>query len=430
MSWGGTIGQDKADGRWHLVVDTGCYNPLRTMHVNGFQLSHAVAEKAEGPYSFVGPALEGLGPTHYNPHMVEMPGGKWLLFFAGEPTPHLDGGVYACSGNETGTGAPPAPGPHNGTGKCSVDDCFSAFCVGWGVGWGEQQQQHDRGSASFSPNNATCIAAGCSWDPGFAACMPPLWASAKHSQIKVAIADGPGGPWENVTEVTLQNAAVLPNPGFIDNPSALVTADASSPSGYRITLAYRFPGNDTECGRKRCSPSVIGLATATDWRGPYTSVGGLHWPGRKAILPYLGEVGWCGEDAKSGCGCEDPTLFRGRNGSVHILVHKYEDDAQPGWPGLHAFSPDGSPGSWRGSSSPDKRGAYSYNVTWAEDGGGGSTLFRRRERPQLVTDPATFDPRWLVTGLEYHPHSPPGSSQQGGPTEYSLTLVQGVRGAQ
>lgn len=416
VSWGGTIGSpmSAADSRWHMVVDTGCYNPGRTMHMDGFQLSQAVSDLPEGPYTFVGPAIAGT--THYNPHMTEMPDGRWLLFFCGEPTPRLDFGVSACTGNETAN-PPAAPNPPLGAGNCSVDDCFSAFCEGWG----------DRGKVGAevgAPNNATCLAAGCAWDPGFAACMPPQWSSPRRSQIKVAIANSPAGPWKNITEVPLtRNAADLAgNPGFVDNPTALVTADAKSPSGYRVTLAYRFPGNDTDCSHPRCSPSVIGLASATDWRGPYTTISDLQWPGRKAVLPYIG-LHWAGPF--TGGGCEDPTLFAGRNGSVHMLVHKYEDDAPPGWPGLHAFSPDGSPGSWRVSNSPDGRGAYSYNISWED---GGCTVFRRRERPQLVTSPATGDPTLLVTGLEYQPSVPPPASR-GGPAEYSFTLVQSIRAA-
>ena len=87
-------------------------------------------------------------------------------------------------------------------------------------------------------------------------------------------------------------------------------------------------------------------------------------------------------------------------------------------PGLHAFSPDGSPGSWRVSMSPDGRGAYSYNISWQ---GGGWTKFSRRERPQLLTNSAG-DPKMLVTGLEYSPHSP--RAKHGGGTQYSFTLVQ------
>ena len=324
VSWGGTIGSSMtaADSRWHMVVDTGCYNPGRTMHVDGFQLSQAVSETPEGPYTFVGPAIEGT--THYNPHMTEMPDGRWLLFFCGEPTPRLDFGVSACTGNETAK-PPAAPSPPPlGAGNCSVDDCFSAYCVGWGDKGG-------LGAEARAPNNKTCLAAGCAWDPGFAACMPPQWSSPHRSQIKVAIANSPAGPWQNITEVPLtRNAADLAgNPGFVDNPTALVTADSKSPSGYRVTLAYRFPGNDTDCDHPRCSPSVIGLATATDWRGPYTTISGGQWPGRKAVLPYIG-LHWAGP--WTGGGCEDPTLFAGRNGSVHMLVHKYEDDAPPGWP--------------------------------------------------------------------------------------------------
>jgi subtilisin family serine protease len=67
--------------------------------------------------------------------------------------------------------------------------------------------------------------------------------------------------------------------GAADNPSPLVIPNASSPSGYTILLAFRFPGNDSWCGGPRCAPSVIGLATAEQWGGPYTSTGRADaWP--------------------------------------------------------------------------------------------------------------------------------------------------------
>lgn len=255
--------------------------------------------------------------------MTQMPDGRWLLFYAGEPTAHLEYGVSTCTGNETKQ--PSANRELRGTqgkGNCSVDDCWSAFCTGWG---------DKLGSQAGEPNNATCLAAGCAWDPGFASCMPPVWKEKGHSETKVAVAESPAGPWENVTDLLLIDGPFLPSQGFIDNPTAIVAVDASAPNGYRITLAFRFPGNDTDCDRARCSPSVIGLATATDWRGPYRVTSDLSWPGRKAVLPYLGSSGWCGPNKTQGCGCEDPTLFLGRNGSVHMLVHKYESDAEPGW---------------------------------------------------------------------------------------------------
>ena len=61
--------------------------------------------------------------------------------------------------------------------------------------------------------------------------MPPQWSAPRRSQIKVAIANGPAGPWQNITEVPLtRNAADLAgNPGFVDNPTVLVTADERVP---------------------------------------------------------------------------------------------------------------------------------------------------------------------------------------------------------
>ena len=419
VSWGGTIGQDDA-GQWHGVFDSSCYTPGHTMHVNGFTLSHGVSSTAAGPFSYVGPALSGehAGPTHYNPHLVALPGGKqWLLFFCGESTPHATS-EDRCTGNETKPGSAAAQVERElAAGNCTTANCWSSDCA----------------LATGGSNNKTCLASGCEWDPGFASCMPPRWSQPQASQIKVAISSSPAGPWTSVTDVLIADNAFLPVSGFVDNPSPLVLTDKTAPNGYKILLAYRMPGNDTNCGLSRCSPSVIGLAEATEWSGPYTAVGDLQWPGRKSVIPYLGESGWCPsvEDLakqlpgpyKEGCGCEDPSLFAGRNGSVHMLLHKYENDAKPGWPGLHAFSPDGSPGSWKVSRSPDKRGAYSFNVSWQTSGAQtvASTMFMRRERPQLLVDPLTLAPTYLVTGLEYNNKAPPSAGHA-----YSLTLVQAV----
>ena len=78
-------------------------------------------------------------------------------------------------------------------------------------------------------------------------------------------------------------------------------------------------------------------ALCQHWQGPYVSMGKADaWPAADSVIPYLFDP-----DQKSGTGCEDPTMFRGKNGSLHMLLHKYQNGAPPGWPGLHAFSADG-----------------------------------------------------------------------------------------
>ena len=112
---------------------------------------------------------------------------------------------------------------------------------------------------SFVP---ACIDAGCVLDPGFGECYPPAWNTS--SSIHVRISHSAGGPWVNSTEVNIQGMSNILKIAAeaADNPSPLVIPNASSPSGYTILMAFRFPGGDSWCGKPRCAPSVIGLAKA------------------------------------------------------------------------------------------------------------------------------------------------------------------------
>ena len=123
------------------------------------------------------------------------------------------------------------------------------------------------------------------------------------------------------------------------------------------------------------------------------------WPAADSVIPYLFDP-----DQKSGTGCEDPTMFRGKNGSLHMLLHKYQNGAPPGWPGLHAFSADGYNAhaaaltsswlfhcsaemlrfvcrglTWHVSKQVDGKGAYSFEVEWQQPARTASTIFQRRE---------------------------------------------------
>jgi hypothetical protein len=114
---------------------------------------------------------------------------------------------------------------------------------------------------------------------------------------------------DGIPKIALQNA---------DNPSPLVLPDASKPSGYRILLAFRFPGNDSFCGAPRCSPSVIGMAEAFSFEGPYEAYAPSYERAGE-VLPF--PPAWDG--TQHGDGSEDPALFKGVNNTIHMLVHKY-----------------------------------------------------------------------------------------------------------
>ena len=120
-------------------------------------------------------------------------------------------------------------------------------------------------------------------------------------------------------------------------------------------------------------------------------------------------------------GGEDPTLFVGKNGTIHMLLHKYTNGAAPGWPGLHAFSRDGV--DWQVSETVDGKGAYSFVVEWAA---GGATKFARRERPELTVDPATGTPLYLNTGCQLQANTT--ADGKGCKTcQYSFVVLQKVR---
>ena len=195
---------------------------------------------------------------------------------------------------------------------------------------------------------------------------------------------------------------------------------------------------------------MIGLAKAEHWAGPYVSQGKKDaWPSADSVIPYIGDdfnrstyPSTCFANGQCDGG-EDPTMFIGRNGTVHLLFHKYNSGpgcvptsapgcckgpgckgpSAPGWPGLHAFSRDGA--EWHVSPQLDGRGAYSFLVPWAA---GGETLFARRERPELTVDPATGSPLWLNTGCQLQPNRTKGG---GGckTCQYSYVVMQKGRHA-
>ena len=402
VGWGGSIVRGD-DGRYHIFAASGCFIPSRVMHVDGWSISHGVADAPDGPYEYVG-GTPGSSASSFNPHATRLPDGRWLLYFVGahsSPTP--SGYAATCTGNET----KPSSGHginerSNKPGTCNVADCFSATCQPAGNGDGRGGTQ-------------ACIDAGCIFEPGFHTCVPPDWNTS--SSIHVSVAHSPEGPW-NTTGVKLTGITGVPKMALqvADNPSPLVLPDATSRSGYRILLAFRFPGNDSFCGTPRCSPSVIGMAEAFRFDGPHQAYAPSYERAGE-VLPF--PPVWDG--AQHGDGSEDPTMFRGPNNTIHMLVHKYTNTpAQmgkaPGQPGLHGFSLDGR--HWHVSKQVDRKGAYTFEVEWSTDGGGeaeASTVVGRRERPELTVDEEGL-PLFLTTGVELSGHA----------HQYSFVLVQNV----
>jgi hypothetical protein len=136
--------------------------------------------------------------------------------------------------------------------------------------------------------------------------------------------------------------------------------------------------------------STIGLARAPSWRGPWTL---------PAAPAFAGHA-------------EDPFVwFQPATSSFHALFHSLGACADAG---CHAFSADGA--AWTLSATP----AYGFAAAFDD---GSSVAFSRRERPQLILDPATGAPTHLINGVQ-----PPAALQpRGGRGDASYSFVAPLR---
>jgi hypothetical protein len=182
------------------------------------------------------------------------------------------------------------------------------------------------------------------------------------------------------------------------NPSAV-----ELPSG-QVVLAYRYTFD-------RGSESV-NIAVADSIWGPY-----------EAAFP-------CNYTMTSGTWGEDPFIFRSRHdGSLHVFYHcmRYGHGV-PNSPGLHAWSADTAGdgrGVWRTTASPGRRGAYSTNLTLA-NGSSTGMLYDRRERPDILFDPASGAPLAFFSALQ-ETYGPPRQGSKGAGFGWSFGLAQAFR---
>jgi len=136
--------------------------------------------------------------------------------------------------------------------------------------------------------------------------------------------------------------------------------------------------------------SVIGIARADDWRGPWT-------------LPT--EPIFAGLE-------EDPFWFyQPATNSYHALFHSMGGCSNVG---CHAFSRDSI--TWTLSTTP----AYNFTISFTD---GTKTTFSRRERPQLVFDPETGAPTHLINGIQLPRADQPANSQG----DYTYSVIVPLR---
>jgi hypothetical protein len=212
-----------------------------------------------------------------------------------------------------------------------------------------------------------CLGNGAGTDPlppghGLAAQPPHVRASQistfpgadEHGQnMFVMWADRMMGPWQ-VARVHVEGVGGL----HLSNPSL------AFPRAGGVLMAFRYnpPGGSTN-----------GVASATNWTGPFRAIANL---------------------TAAAHGSEDPFIFE-RSSSLHMLWHA-------GPHGFHGWSTDGG-SSW----SVAAKGRYAFELH-ANASGAQGLKFKRRERPELLFDDGhghasaagAGRPLYLVTGVQ------------------------------
>lgn len=468
-SWCASTMRDDATGLWHAVVAQMAGNcGLNSWETNS-QLIHLVSESGpEGP--FVNETLIRL-PFSHNPKLARAPDGTWQVWHigCGDDTPVPMG---PCSGGVSPLPPPPPPVRLTNAGACMAPvntsfPCFTspqgfevcplvlssdpAVCASNLSAWsvegtsyvnaavatadvnvdcdscaagailkmfadGKGQGGRTLGGASglvFNASTGQLMVAGCSGvcvSNGVAGASAPCshggepwfstqlhlvpcnssaslgWASAPVtarpepaapgtncgiSYTELLTASSPDGPWTFQTAFGPNNTVNPYFPVSVDNPAPLYFPNGS--------IGVMFRSYTRESAQFHSS---IGIARADDWRGPWT-------------LPT--EPIFAGLE-------EDPFWWKDAAGNFHGLYHDMGGCSNVG---CHAFSRDGW--NWTLSATP----AYDFSVTFTD---GSTTVFSRRERPQLVFDPVTGVPTHLINGVQL-----PRAQQPSGPNQHDYT---------
>lgn len=285
---------------------------------------------------------------------------------------------------------------HNPKPARAPDGSWLVFHIGCGG---------DAGTPRNCTNGTTPRSAAAASDPA----APPPNCSAYGTSVLSA--PTPSGPW---TDQTVIWPGAKPFPASVDNPSPLIFPNGSTWVMFR---SYNGTGADR---------SVIGMARAPSWRGPYTidpepimpQVGVLvesfNVMMRKSPLPphSNSRTRSCGGSPRRRLSMPSFTRwaaagawFVGPLFLVQVLAalekcadrhprirltsrareYIYSDV------GCHAYSRDGY--SWTASSTP----AYGFAILFDD---GRNVTMHNRERPQLLFDPVSGVPTHLINGVK------------------------------
>jgi hypothetical protein len=362
MSWGGSVVQDRETKKFHGFFDTGCFDTNSMQHCSGYQLAHGVSDSLDEPFElhsiplYVGPE-KTAAKSAFNPHANYFPddkgGGDYVLFFT------------AVGGMPHGFGLPNPP-PY-------LPVCSGAEVPG--------RPTQPNASATYVPPTGSCDISTKRDGMGTVCALHAKSLDGPWALKGVfAVAGGAMGGC-NPVATPLRNGSVLFASGIGGDQSMRLVPGANEE---RLGLSISDRGWDGTYHAVPAFPKTY----------PANAKTGILWP-------ELNEP------------TEDQTLWQDKRGFLHILMHGNQWAGE--WPSMHAYSRDGSPGTWQLSKRTDGHTPYSANVSWAE---GGWTNFFRRERPELNFN-EHGEPAFLVNSAMFGRDYPT--------RQFSFTILQRVR---
>lgn len=329
-SWGANIfPASPGSNTWHMYAAEFEENCDISHWSPNSAIIHAISTTgADGPYSRKDVAVP---PFAHNPKVVQAPDGTWLMYTIGVKLAPSD--LTNCS-----------------------------------------KSKGDLAGGAAAAAEAVAVPAPPSPSPH----KPGRNPGNRESNVTLYTSQSLEGPWTKF--------GVVLGPDFegtwdedTSNPSPWVLANGT------ILLMYR----GCIVGGGGCHSEYMGIASAPDWRGPYTRIGS------GPILPKVM--------------AEDPSLWVDKRGNFHYLMHYIPDATLVA---RHAFATHYD-GPWM-----IHEDSIPYNST-VQFTDGGETTWEKRERPHLVFNDQK-DPAWLVTGAVL-----PGAA--GGYHGGSFTLIQQIK---
>lgn len=465
-SWCASTVHDDVTGLWHAVVAQMSDNCGLNSWESNSQLVHVVSETGPtGPY--VNESLIRL-PFSHNPKLIKAPDGSYLIFHIGcgdNSTKRMG----PCTGGVTPNPPPPPPQRYFNGGACLapsngkfpqwvspqgwpmsplvlVND--NSICTGNASLWSAENSfisaewpaiinldcnacsegsplkvlggQGSSGSglifnATAGVLQLTSCSNMCVSNGGVGAHKPCGSSSEPYlpSQLHAISCDSPDAKGWSSTKM-LEDDDADPNCGIqdteilyapsLDGPWTFQTAFGPNatgshpffPSSVDNPAPFFYPNGSIGVmfrSYTRASAqyhSSIGIAYADSWKGPWTLPTEPIFPGLE----------------------EDPFFwYQNNTNSFHAIFHNMGGCKDVG---CHAFSKDGL--SWTLSKNP----CYSYNVSFTD---GKEKVFSRRERPQLVFDPATGVPTHLINGVQLPRDEQPKEGQQ----DYTYSIIVPLR---